>query len=274
MGAGDPGGWGGPGTGTRTGGGTSRSGGGSPSPCTYDPVSLAEAKSFAHGSLPAEKGKGTWELIACIPPATAPGIPVYIYWTPTLIKGTALHLYWVAFGAPQPAGVVRVSPRRLAIDVFAEKRLPYPAPLGISPDEVNGVPNETVVNAGTWLWIPAGEWHPVSVTASIPDYLSVTATGRPVALTWRMSDGGSVTCDGPGTPYYDAAGNDPSPTCNYVYAHSTPVGPITASITWQVSYTWQYAGGGSGSGTLPDVITSATGRLGAVQVETINVPVP
>ena len=68
MGAGDPGGWGGPGTGTRTGGGTSRSGGGSPSPCTYDPVSLAEAKSFAHGSLPTEKGKGAWELIACTPP--------------------------------------------------------------------------------------------------------------------------------------------------------------------------------------------------------------
>ncbi len=173
-----------------------------------------------------------------------------------------MQLYWVAFGAPQPAGVVRESPRRLAIDVFAEKRLPYPAPLGISPDEVNGIPNETVVNAGTWLWIPAGEWHSVSVTATILDYLSVTATGRPVALTWRMSDGGSVTCDGPGTPYDDAAGNDPSPTCNDVYTRSTPVGPITASITWQVAYTWQYAGGGSGTGTLPDVITSATGRPG------------
>jgi len=86
-----------------------------------------------------------------MPPAVAPGIPAIIFWAPRVIEPSALHLYWVAFGAPQPPGVVPMSPRRLAIDAFAEKPLPHPAPFGISPDEVNGVGPDTVVNAGTWL---------------------------------------------------------------------------------------------------------------------------
>jgi len=102
----------------------------------------------------------------------------------------------------------------------------------------------------------------------------VSVTARPETLTWHMSDGGSVTCDGPGTPYDQAAGNAPSPTCNYVYRHSTPVGTVTATITWSVSFTWSYAAGGSGSATLPDATTSARGRLGARQIETVSVPVP
>ena len=48
------------------------------------------------------------------------------------------------------------------------------------------------------------------------------AVARPTAVTWSMGDGGSVTCDGPGTAF--PAGGDPksaSPDCGHTYRTSS-----------------------------------------------------
>jgi hypothetical protein len=89
--------------------------------------------------------------------------------------------------------------------------------------------------------------------------VSVTATARPVSAIWFMGDGGSVLCDGPGTPW--RPGNDPaaaSPDCGYTYRRSSAGAAdgkfsVTVTVTWRV--TWAGAGG---SGTIPGLTTTGT----------------
>jgi len=135
---------------------------------------------------------------------------------------------------------------------LARRQLRLPAPdIAASPAA------DQLVNLPTWLWL-SSVWEPISATASVPG-ISVTATAVPRSVTWSMGDGGTVTCNGPGTPYL--AGADPasaSPDCGYTYRRSSAsqrdeTFQVAATVAWTV--TWS---GGGESGTFPTMTTSAT----------------
>ncbi len=137
----------------------------------------------------------------------------------------------------------------------ARSRLVLPAPR-VRSSPVPGVPQ--LVGLPVWLWVDAASWRPQSTTAAVPG-AAVTATAMPVELTWRLGDGSTVVCHGPGTPY-PADGVDPataSPSCGHTFTRSSAAEPGQAfrgsvMVTWSV--TW--AGGGQG-GVFP-VLTQTT----------------
>jgi hypothetical protein len=100
--------------------------------------------------------------------------------------------------------------------------------------------------------------------------LTVTIRAQAVSIAWDMGDGHTVTCDNPGTPYEPRFGNQPSPTCGYVYttpSRDRPGGvfPVVATTTWRV--TWE-GGGESGAYTVVRQSAPTPVRIGELQVVT------
>jgi hypothetical protein len=165
---------------------------------------------------------------------------------------------WIPAGAAGPS----ISPAQVA--AMARKRLRLPSPtVATSPAA------EQLVNLPTWLWLSNG-WQEVSATASVPG-ISVTAVAKPTSVAWLMGDGGTVTCDGPGTPYQ--AGADPksqSPSCGYTYRTSSArqrgeTFPVTVTVNWTV--VWSGAGQG---GTFPDLTTNGNAAFRVAESQALN----
>jgi hypothetical protein len=123
-----------------------------------------------------------------------------------------------------------------------------------------------VVQFATWLWVD--EWKTQTATAAVPG-LSVTVTAAPTRVVWTMGDGGTETCDGPGTPYDpNVPADQQSTNCSYTYHESSAGQPGndyhgTVTITYGASWT---ATNGSG-GNLGAINVSApfTARVGEIQ---------
>lgn len=123
----------------------------------------------------------------------------------------------------------------------------------------------------TWLWVARAAWHPESETARVPGE-SVTATATPVSASWRMGDGKTVTCRGPGTPY--AVRDNPSsssPTCGYTYTRSSAGQPhaayhVRVTITWDITWT----GTGGAGGALPPLFTAAATGMRVAESQAVN----
>src|SRR5262249_33914371 len=102
---------------------------------------------------------------------------------------------------------------------------------------------------------------------------SVTATARPVSVTWTFGDGTTVICHSAGTPWTPAdSPTAPSPTCGHTYLTSSANQPgaayrVTATLIWQVSWI-----GGGTAGALPDLSRSSGATFRVAQIETLNVP--
>jgi hypothetical protein len=148
-----------------------------------------------------------------------------------------------------------------------EKLLPKPAPVLVPPDvDEHGF---AYVQVPLWWWLPAGQWHPVSATATVsngPQTVSATATATPTAIDFAAGDGaGAVSCPGPGVPFNAALPLAAQSTpCQYTYRDSSslsPTGtwPASWSIVWTV--TWQ-ASDGTGGALAP--LRSTTTRQVAV----------
>ncbi|MFF5808745.1 ATP/GTP-binding protein [Streptomyces sp. NPDC012746] len=112
------------------------------------------------------------------------------------------------------------------------------------------------VGVPMWLWvIPSPTtWGPNQASASAGG-ITVTATARVASVSWRMGDGSSLTCSGPGTVYTAARGLSASPDCGHRYRSTSagqPGGKYqgTATTTWTVN--WAVTGGGQ-SGQLTEV---------------------
>jgi hypothetical protein len=124
------------------------------------------------------------------------------------------------------------------------------------------------VGVPVWMWVnqSATTYGPNTASASAGG-VTVTATARVSKIVWRMGDGVSVTCNGPGTPYQASESMAESPTCGHVYAKSsagTPGGkfPVTATSTWTID--WQ---GGGAAGQLTEIRqTNAQVAIGELQV--------
>ncbi|MFF3617256.1 ATP/GTP-binding protein [Streptomyces sp. NPDC002580] len=97
--------------------------------------------------------------------------------------------------------------------------------------------------------------------------ITVTATAKVSKIVWRMGDGISVTCSGPGTPYLASEGMAQSPTCGHVYSKTSTDAQshkyqLTATSTWAID--WQ---GGGAAGQLTEVRqTNVQVAIGEVQV--------
>ena len=236
--------------GTSTGGGGS-SGGTSGWTCTSTSLLLNDEGGFAPGG----PTPGGWYSITCVNGSTG---------------ANTTQTVWITSQAP--ATTPGVDPRTVALQAEDSLRLPSPT-LHFNPAA------SSVVNLPTWLWVDPSIWHPHSVTASA-GAVSATAVATPVAVTWRMGDGGAVTCAGPGRAFdlfLPARMQDTA--CLYAYRTSSLGQPFTdgnpdtaaylvrATITWTVSWS---AAGAPGQGTLPSLATSAVTPVRVVQVESVD----
>lgn len=203
-----------------------------PDGCYYQPTDPSPSTIAALGGQPA--GPGGWYMRVCY---GADG-------TATTGLGGAI---WVAGNNPPV-----VSPAVLARQARSKLHLPT-VKIDMNP------PGDQLVNLPVWLALDRSSWTAQSATAAVPG-VSVTATARPVRVTWSMGDGSTRICDGPGTVW--SSGTSPSaasPDCGYVYRRSSAGAPggtyrVVVTVTWNV--TW--AGAGQ-TGTVPGLET--TGRL-------------
>ncbi|UUU37550.1 ATP/GTP-binding protein [Streptomyces sp. NBC_00162] len=126
------------------------------------------------------------------------------------------------------------------------------------------------VGVPLWLWVTPSPttWGPNTASASAGG-ITVSATARVSSISWRMGDGSSVTCSGPGTQYTAARGMTPSPDCGHLYrtpssGQSGAKYQGTATTTWTVD--WAVTGGGQ-TGQLTEVRDTAFAiAVGELQV--------
>ncbi|MFE5029884.1 ATP/GTP-binding protein [Streptomyces sp. NPDC056656] len=127
------------------------------------------------------------------------------------------------------------------------------------------------VGVPLWLWVHKSPttFGPNTATATAGG-VTVTATAKVKQIVWRLGDGSTVTCAGPGTPYKATYGMKDSPSCGYRYTKTSADVPgakfkLTATSTWVVD--WQVAGGGGETGQLNEIRqTQAQVAVGEVQV--------
>jgi enoyl reductase len=181
--------------------------------------------------------------------------------------------FWVNTGEPPPADVPEaITPEMLAQLAYAEIRV-TPTKVTLAPD------GPTKVNLPTWAWLDNADFHPVSVTASVP-VLGIQATTTATPVSVRIEPGtadaelhpGSGECPlvngSIGTPY-TAGSADKTPPCGITYLRATgDNGPykLRATITWKVSW----VGTGSPGGNLPDGNFGATQDVTVQEIQAIN----
>jgi hypothetical protein len=184
------------------------------------------------------KQPGAWYLMTCPDAINSNGIAT-----------TTTQVTWVPNGT-LPTAPATPAPAVLAAEAQKQLKLAVPA---IESNPAPGQPQ--LVSVPMWAWVPASQFAAKTATASVPGE-SVTATAKPVSVTWSWGDGTSTTCSGPGTVYASAdAANAASPTCGHTYTTDSGTGDFTvqATITWNV--TW--VGGGQG-GAFNGMTTTAT----------------
>ncbi|HET9873105.1 MAG TPA: hypothetical protein VFP89_11000 [Propionibacteriaceae bacterium] len=130
-----------------------------------------------------------------------------------------------------------ITPEQAAYMAVAQLQLPTLAPeVGPSPDLNEW--NMAVVGYPLWLWVDGpARIGPVSQAVA---NLSVSLDAKVSKVVYRMGDGNSVTCNGPGTKWTKSvpAGRK-SPDCGYTYTEpSLPKGNYTVTSTtyWDVGW--------------------------------------
>lgn len=129
-----------------------------------------------------------------------------------------------------------------------------------------------VVGVPMWLWVHQSPttYGPNTASATAGG-VTVTATAKVTKVVWRMGDGATETCVGPGTPYKKSFGMKESPTCGHRYTKTSTKASggkfeLNATSTWAID--WQVAGGGGEAGELTEIrqnqVQVAVGELQAV----------
>lgn len=179
-------------------------------------------------------------------------------------------------GIPDPSGnpLVWLPAHPPAVDVTAlaltaEQRLKLPSPvMDSSPGPSPSTPK--IVNLPTWAWLEG--WGPVSASASLPG-VTVTAMATPYTTDWSWGDGGTTSCNGPGTPYLDGVSDSAaaSPDCGHTYVADSGREPdlrfpVRATVHWRVA--WSSNVGRSGE--FPDLTSAAVQEWPVEQVESLD----
>lgn len=172
------------------------------------------------------------------------------------------------FGIPGAPGPGAAPPPPGTVAQLAVRYLQLPGPVIRSSP---GPRDLQLVSLPTWLWISPAVWAPQSKTASVPGE-SVTVTATPVSVAWRMGDGTTVTCDGPGAAYTGSADPAaPSPACGYTYTRSSAGQPggafrVTATIKWTIFWF-----GGGLTGRLPPLFSAAAAAFRVAESQAVNI---
>lgn len=181
------------------------------------------------------------------------------------IQGTGLGGIFIP---PRTPGGPPADPGDLAEEAL--ERAPLPGPIiGMAPRP--DIPQ--LVNLPTFLWIPADQWKPFSVSASAGPVTS-TVTATPKRVIWDMGQGDTISCDGPGLPYDPNLTDDANPsTCRYTYRRSSAGQPnqsltVTATMEWETNWTVTGAAGGGGLGT---VSRSASTTIKVAELQALNI---
>jgi hypothetical protein len=234
-----------------------QSGGGGSSSTTCGPLANTCVASASTGG---SGGRGdsssvtcTWESITPWPAGTQ-GLSIVSFGQPSP-KDTPsnVHDYLVscingyAFLAvvypSQPAQAGRQAASGLSI---------APPRIGTSP----APPIPAVINLPSYLYVDPAAWQTFTATATIGG-ITATAMATPNHIVWSISDGNSVTCDGPGVPYDSSWGATPPPVstgaCTYTFAYPDRPGNYSISATVYYHVTWTSVGvsGGGDLGVLP-----------------------
>jgi len=127
-----------------------------------------------------------------------------------------------------------------------------------------------LVGLPMWMWVnkSATTYGPNTASASAGG-ITVTATAEVSKIVWKMGDGSTVTCNGPGTAYKASYGKQESPTCGHTYTRTSASQPnhtyaTTATATWTVN--WQVNGGGETGQFTETRQTRTQVPIGEVQV--------
>lgn len=165
-------------------------------------------------------------------------------------------------GATPGANVPVVNPAGLAQQAVDKMKLAGP---DIASPRTVG---RYTVGVPMWMWVnqSATTYGPNTASASAGG-VTVTAIAKVSKIVWRMGDGATVTCTGPGTPYKASDGMAQSPTCGHVYAKTSANGPggkdqVTATSTWTVN--WQ--GGGQNGQLIETRHSQMQVAIGELQV--------
>lgn len=131
----------------------------------------------------------------------------------------------------------RPRPSRSTVVASAMGALNPPRPtINTSPSYGRGL----LVQTPTWLWVPASYWRTYSTTIVVWGYV-VTIFATPTAVRWKMGNGDSITCLGPGNPWVPGF-SDSLSSCKYTYRHSSDGAAgnrykITATVTFAGHFT-------------------------------------
>lgn len=97
----------------------------------------------------------------------------------------------------------------------------------------------TYVNIDNWMWVPAEQWHGLSLTVSA-GATSVTATAAPVRVEWDMG-AETVSCFDAGREWKKGMTDAAQTTCDYAYESiENPTGDthdVSAQIVYLVTWT-------------------------------------
>jgi len=179
--------------------------------------------------------------------------------------GTGIDSAYVPPGGPaEPA----VDPVDLAAEALERTPLPEPQiTMAPAPD----IPQ--LVNLTTYLWVPADQWQPETVSASAGGVTS-TVTATPTRVIWDMGQGDTVVCDGPGLPYNPSLPDEAQPSdCHYTYRRSSAGQPgqayqVTATVEWETTWT---VSGAAGGGSLGTTTSSSTTSVQVAELQSLNV---
>lgn len=157
-----------------------------------------------------------------------------------------------------------VDPYQLALDALAS--------VGIAPPAIRTSPSERgrlYVQVPTWLWLDRAWWQSYEATANAGRVWS-TVKATPVATTWHLGDGGSVSCRGPGTAWRAGLPEDSS-DCTHTYRTSSdgePDGTFTLRATVTLEVTW--TSNATGGGTLPAISRTSTLEVDVGEIQAIG----
>ncbi|MFD4588283.1 ATP/GTP-binding protein [Streptomyces sp. NPDC058434] len=154
------------------------------------------------------------------------------------------------FVADGAAGVPAIDPAVVAQQAVDKMRL-------TGPDIASPRPaGKYIVGVPVWMWVHQSPttYGPNTASATAGG-VTVTATAKVTKLVWKMGDGSTVTCNGPGTPYKASYGKQDSPTCGHTYTRTSAsrsggTYALTATSTWTVD--WQVSGSGE-AGQLTEI---------------------
>ena len=131
----------------------------------------------------------------------------------------------------------RPRPSRSTIVSSAMGALNPPRPtIHTSPSYRSGL----LVQTPTWLWLPPSYWRTYSTTIVVWGYV-VTIFATPTTVRWKMGNGDSIMCLGPGNPWLPGF-SDSLSSCKYTYPHSSDGAAgdrykITATVTFVGHFT-------------------------------------